>query len=111
MYLLFLAACFSIAVQLPVRLCNAEETIRPPFLAIELTSSDNCVLFMFAGFESILEGICGPMLLGDLKLHDGGFYAYSIIHVIISLSPKYLLTYLFSKYIFALCNGQLRQMN
>lgn len=52
---------------------------------------------MFAGFESILEGICGPMLLGDLKLHDGGFYAHSAIYASISLTHKYLLTYIYSQ--------------
>lgn len=40
------------------------------------TKIDNCFMCVFAGFESILEGICGQMLLGDLTLHDGGFYAH-----------------------------------
>lgn len=37
------------------------------------------VLFLFCpvGFESILEGIYGPMLLRDLNLFDGGFLCVS----------------------------------
>lgn len=40
-----------------------------------------CLSFL-AGFESILEGIYGPMLLRDLNLFDGGFFVSIEINVL-----------------------------
>lgn len=33
--------------------------------------TDKTILYLFAGFESILEGIYGPRLLQDLNIFDG----------------------------------------
>lgn len=43
------------------------------------------LFFIFAGFESILEGIYGPRLLQDLNIFDGEFYVCGNIHLFLVL--------------------------
>lgn len=55
------------------------------------------VYFSLTGFESILEGIYGPMLLSDLNLFDGGFLCWYIKKMIlITLCNHRHILYLFS---------------
>lgn len=41
--------------------------------------TDKTILYLFAGFESILEGIYGPRLLQDLNIFDGKFYVVCVV--------------------------------